>query len=53
LPAYPFGIFWSWCCLYFFDWRLTPLLSFDHHVVCTSSIAGKQTNKQTKKQTRG
>ena len=40
LTAYPFGIFWSWCCLYFFDWRLTPLVSFDHDVVCTSSIDG-------------
>ena len=38
LTAYPFGIFWSWCCLYFFDWRLTPLVSFGHDVVCTSSI---------------
>ena len=40
LTAYPFGIFWSWCCLYFFDWRLTPLVYFGHDVVCTSSIAG-------------
>ena len=40
LTAYSFGIFWSWCCLYFFDWRLTPLVSFGHDVVCTSSIAG-------------
>ena len=40
LTAYPFGIFWSWCCLYFFDWRLTPLVSFGHDVVCTSSIDG-------------
>ena len=38
LTAYPFGIFWTWCCLYFFDWRLTPLVSFGHDVVCTSSI---------------
>ena len=38
LTAYPFGIFWSWCCLYFFDWRLTPLVSFGHDVVCTSSM---------------
>ena len=40
LTAYPFGIFWSWCCLYFFDWRLTPLVSFGHDVVCTSAIYG-------------
>ena len=40
LTAYPFGIFWSWCCLYFFDWRLTPLVSLGHDVVCTSSIDG-------------
>ena len=40
LTAYPFGIFWSWCCLYFFDWRLTPLVSFGHDGVCTSSIDG-------------
>ena len=38
LTGYPFGIFWSWCCLYFFDWWLTPLVSFGHDVVCTSSI---------------
>ena len=40
LTAYPFGIFWSWCCLYFCDWRLTPLVSFGHYVVCSSSIDG-------------
>jgi hypothetical protein len=40
LTAYLFGIFWSWWCLYFFDWRLTPLVSFGHDVVCTSSIEG-------------
>jgi hypothetical protein len=40
LTAYPFGIFWSWCCLYFFDWRLTPLVSFVHDVVSTSAIDG-------------
>jgi hypothetical protein len=40
LTAYLFGIFWSWWCLYFFDWRLTPLISFGHDVVCTSSIDG-------------
>ena len=38
LTAYSFGICWSWCCLYFFDWQLTPLVSFGHDVVCTSSI---------------
>jgi hypothetical protein len=38
--AYPFGIFWSWWCLYLFDWRLTPLVSFGHDVVCTSAIDG-------------
>jgi hypothetical protein len=36
LTAYTFVIFWSWCCLYLFDWRLTPLVSFGHDVVCTS-----------------
>jgi predicted nucleic acid-binding Zn ribbon protein len=37
---YPFGIFWPLCCLFFFDLRLliTPLVSFDHCVVCPSSI---------------
>jgi hypothetical protein len=40
LTAYHFGIFWSWCCLYFFDWQLTPLVAFGHDVVCTSSIDG-------------
>ena len=40
LTAYSFGIFWSWCCLYFFDWRLTPFISFGHDVVCTSAIDG-------------
>ena len=40
LTAYPFGIFWSWCCLYFCDWRLTPLVSFGHDVVSTSSVDG-------------
>jgi hypothetical protein len=39
-PVYPFGIFWSWCCLYLFDCRLNPLVSFGHDVVCTCSIAG-------------
>jgi hypothetical protein len=35
---YPFGIFWSLCCLFFFDLRIliTPLVSFGHCVVCSS-----------------
>ena len=35
---YPFGIFWPLCCLFFFDLRIliTPLVSFDHCVVCSS-----------------
>jgi hypothetical protein len=39
---YPFGIFWPLCCLFFFDKRIliTPLVSFDHCVVCSSSING-------------
>ena len=39
---YPFGIFWPLCCLSFFDLRIliTPLVSFDHCVVCPSSIYG-------------
>jgi hypothetical protein len=34
---YPFGIFWSLCCLSFFDWQLliTPLVSFGHCIVCS------------------
>jgi hypothetical protein len=38
----PFGIFWPLCCLSFFDLRIliTPLVSFDHCVVCPSSIYG-------------
>ena len=38
---YPFGIFWSLCCLSF-NLRLliTPLVSFGHCVVCPSSIYG-------------
>ena len=34
---YPFGIIWPLCCL-FFDLRIliTPLVSFDHCVVCSS-----------------
>ena len=37
---YPFGIFWSLCCLFFLDLRIliTPLVSFVHCVVCSSSI---------------
>ena len=39
---YPFGIFWSLCCLFFFDLRIliTPLVSFCHCVVCSSQIYG-------------
>ena len=39
---YPFGIFWLLCCLSFFDFRLliTPLVSFDHCVVCPSLTFG-------------
>jgi hypothetical protein len=39
---YPFGIFWPLCCLFFFYlWILIiPLVSFDHCVVCSSSIYG-------------
>ena len=37
---YPFGIFWSLCCLFFFDLRIliTALVSFVHCVVCSSQI---------------
>ena len=37
---YPFGIFWSLCCLFFFYLQIliTPLVSFGHCVVCSSSI---------------
>jgi hypothetical protein len=38
-PSYcPFGIFWSLCCLSFFDLLLliAPLVSFGHCVVCPS-----------------
>ena len=37
---YPFGIFWSLCCLFFFDILIltTPLVSFGHCVVCSSLI---------------
>ena len=39
---YPFGIFWSLCCLFFLDLRIliTPLVSFVHCVVCSSQIYG-------------
>ena len=39
---YPFGIFWPLCCLFFFYLRrpITPLVSFGHCVVCSSSIYG-------------
>ena len=37
---YPFGIFWPLCFLFFLDLRIliTPLVSFVHCVVCSSSI---------------
>jgi hypothetical protein len=37
---YPFGIFWSLCCLFFYDLRvlITPLVSFGHCVVYSSTI---------------
>jgi hypothetical protein len=39
---YQFGIFWPLCYLSFFDIRIliTPLVSFNHCVVCPSSIYG-------------
>ena len=39
---YPFGIFWPLCCQFFFDIRnlITPLVSFGHCVVSSSSIYG-------------
>ena len=39
---YLFGIFWSLCCLSFFNLRIpiTSLVSFGHCVVCPSSIYG-------------
>ena len=39
---YLFGIFWPLCCLFFFYLRhpITPLVSFGHCVVCSSSIYG-------------
>ena len=38
----PLGIFWSLCCLSFFDIRImiAPWVSFGHCVVCPSSIYG-------------
>jgi hypothetical protein len=37
---YTFGIFWTLCCLFFFDIQIliTPLVSFGHYVVCSSLI---------------
>ena len=36
---YPFGIFWPLCCLFFYlQILITPLVSFGHCVVCSSSI---------------
>ena len=37
---YPFGIFWPLCCQFFFDIQIliTPLVSFGHYVVSSSSI---------------
>jgi hypothetical protein len=39
---YPFGILWPLYCLFFFDLRIliTPLVSFGHCIVCSSSIYG-------------
>ena len=39
---YPFGIFCPLCCLFFLDLLIliTPLVSFDHCVVCSSQIYG-------------
>ena len=39
---YPFGIFWPLCCLFFFAIRImiTPLVSFGHCVVYSSSLYG-------------
>ena len=36
----PVGIFWPLCCLFFFFIRIliAPLVSFDHCVVCSSSL---------------
>ena len=37
---YTYGIFWSLCCLFFFDIQIliTPMVSFGHCVVCSSLI---------------
>ena len=37
---YPLGIFWAFCCLFFYDLQIliTPLVSFGHCVVCSSMI---------------
>jgi hypothetical protein len=42
LLGHPFGICWPLFCLLFIDIRIliTPLVSFDHCVVCSSSIYG-------------
>jgi hypothetical protein len=39
---YPFGIFWTLFCLFFYDIRIliTPLVSVGHCVVCSSMIYG-------------
>jgi hypothetical protein len=39
---YPFGILWPWCCQFVFDIHIliTPLVSFGHCVVSSSSIYG-------------
>jgi hypothetical protein len=39
---YPFGILWPLHCLYLFDVRLliTPVVSFVHCIICTSSMYG-------------
>ena len=36
----PFGIFWPLYCVFFVDWLIliTPLVSFGHCIVCSSSI---------------
>ena len=40
--GYPFGILWPLCCMSLFDLRplVTPLVSYDHCVVCASLIYG-------------
>ena len=37
---YTLGIFWPFCCLFFYDIQIliTPLVSFGHWVVCSSMI---------------